>query len=225
MKSVEKQNQVVGDLNAIIRNDAGLYEGDLRYYFKILFNNASNTFNPYHNFRHITHFLWLCFDAINFYLEDGLTKTKKEIRELLIAAMFHDFDHTGVAGPDVINIERAVSALRRYCHPDDRSSIDIMEFFIRLSEYPHKIPSEEIDIFAQIMRDADMAQSLSLAWIQQVIFGLAAEKGVAPIEMLKSQDSFLCNLKFTTEWAKQRFPDEVLEMKIREVRELIELLE
>src|SRR5437899_12891226 len=88
--------EVRGILPQIVRNDQDLYEGDLSHYLKVIFNHAINLNNPYHNFRHMFHVLWLCHEACKFYA-DGLTKRDK--RNLLIAAVFHDFDHLGNSSP------------------------------------------------------------------------------------------------------------------------------
>lgn len=63
-------SELTGDLPEIIGNEENLYEGKLILYFRILFCNSTNLKNPYHNFRHT--------------------------RNLLIAALFHDFDHTAI---------------------------------------------------------------------------------------------------------------------------------
>jgi len=34
-------------------NEENLYEGNLIYYFQVLFFMAKNLYNPYHNFRHM----------------------------------------------------------------------------------------------------------------------------------------------------------------------------
>src|SRR5580704_3760633 len=84
--------EVTGDLPEIIGNEKGLYEGDLIFYFQTLFFRSSNLHNPYHNFRHMLHVLWLCYKACLHY-EKKLTP--REMRNLLVAALFHDFDHPG----------------------------------------------------------------------------------------------------------------------------------
>lgn len=221
---MRKNKEFVGSLPAIVKNDEGYYLGDLRYYFKILFTKAQNLNNPYHNFRHITHFLRLSFDAIRFYLNDSRMGSLRQRRNFLIASIFHDFDHTGKAGPDIINIERAVKAFKTYCHPDDIDYQDEIENLIRSSEYPHKSSTEKISLHAQLMRDIDLTQAISSAWIQQVVFGLAAEQGKQPIELLKAQETFCNNLKFSTAWAKQKFTTDILAGKIQEVREFVEIL-
>ena len=52
--------EITGDIPEIIGNEENLYEGNLILYFCTLFYNANNLKNPYHNFRHTLHVLWLC---------------------------------------------------------------------------------------------------------------------------------------------------------------------
>src|SRR3989344_3475929 len=116
---MSKTSKVRGSIPEIIRNDADLYEGNLEDYFRSVFHHAGNLFNPYHNFRHMFHVLWLCYQACVFYAPKH-AMTKREMRNLLIAALFHDFDHAGKAGPDSVNIKKAVSGLLRYIMPEDK---------------------------------------------------------------------------------------------------------
>ena len=46
-------SEVTGDVPKIIGNEESLYEGDLNEYFRVLFFESSNIYNPYHNFRHM----------------------------------------------------------------------------------------------------------------------------------------------------------------------------
>ncbi len=214
--------RVRGSLPSIIHNDGGLYESDLVGYFRTIFFTAQNLDRPYHNFRHMFHVTWLCYQACLFYCSE---LTKRQRRNLLIAAMFHDFDHSGMMGNDDLNIARAIRGLEKHLTDEDRPHFDDISSLIRATEYPYKISSDQLELRAQIIRDADLSQGLSVAWIQQVVFGLAAEWGKKPLEVLKSQIPFCGNLKFHTEWGQQMFPQKSIEGKIREVRELLDLLE
>src|SRR3989344_637442 len=214
--------EVRGSLPAIVRNDLGLYEGDLKHYFRAVFFGAKNLTNPYHNFRHLCHVLWLCHDACLFYANE---LTKREMRELLIAALFHDFDHTGKTGPDSANIEKALKGLRRCVQDKDLESLIRIGEIICATEYPYTVASENLDLSCQIIRDADLSQALSVAWIQQVVFGLASEWGRQPMDVLKTQDAFHGSLRLRTEWASTKFPQSVINEKLAEARELRDLLE
>lgn len=215
--------QSSGSLPTIIRNDAQVYQGDLVYYFQVLFNQAQNLTHPYHNFRHMCHVLWLCHTACLFYRD---AMSPQEMRDLLIGALFHDFDHSGLMGDDYINIQRAVKGLHMHI-----LTIDLPRFahiavdLIEATEYPYTISPEKLGLEGKILRDADMSQAFSVAWIQQVVFGLALEWKKKPIDVLKMQRPFLSNLSFHTVWAKQQFPQCEIAGKIDEAQQLIELLE
>lgn len=210
-----------GSLPGIIRNDDKLYEGTLTHYFQVVFNHAQNLSRPYHNFRHMTHVMWLCYDACIFYKH---ALNRRQMRDLLIAALFHDFDHGGMFGNDDLNIERSIRGLRKHVLEEDRPQLPVIEALIRATQYPHLKPLDELDLSAQILSDADVSQALSVAWIQQVIFGLAGEWDNTPADLLRAQESFLSNLRFATAWARERFPGKVIADKIVEVRGLVEIL-
>lgn len=221
----EPRSLFAGSLPEVISNTHNLYEGNLEAYFKILFNYAQNLRYPYHNFRHMTHVVYQCYQACEFY-KDQLDP--KSMRSLLVAAIFHDFDHSGRFGNDDLNIQAATRAFWHHVLPDE--DIPLVEYLIRVTEFPPQIVlsiagSEEQRLCGGIIRDADLSQAFSVAWIQQVIFGLAAEWGKTPLEVLKMQESFLQNMKLNTEWAKTAFPDNELQAKISEARALLKILE
>jgi hypothetical protein len=215
-----------GDIPEIIGNDHGLYEGDLTGYFRTLIFHATNLSRPYPNLRHMLHVTWLCYQAADFY-RDRLTP--RQIPNLLIAALFHDFDHPGQPHPgaddsDGINIGRAIAALRRHLEPEDRPFLPVIEALIEATHYPHVVAGEQLDLSGQIIRDADLAQALSPVWIQQIVIGLAREQRVSPLDVLKMQPAFLAALSFNTEWAHERFPARLVAAKIAEAERLLALL-
>jgi len=213
--------RTTGSLPDVIRNSEGLYEGNLIHYFRIVFNFAQNLCNPYHNFRHMFHIVWLCYEACRFY-RDRLTP--QQMRNLLIAALFHDFDHSGMAGHDDLNIERAVRGMRRYLTKEDQPFAEAIEELVRTTQFPYVVDANDLDLCGEILRDADVSQALSVAWIQQCIFGLAAEWGMKPSEVLRRQEPFLKSVAFHTSWAQLRFSNVDIQAKIEETRELVSLL-
>jgi hypothetical protein len=219
--------EVTGDLPGIIGNDERLYEGDLTLYFRVLFFKSSNLYKPYHNLRHMLHVLWLCHKACRYYRSE---LSPRQMRNLLIAALFHDFDHPGHPhpgedDPDRINIPIAIAGLRRFITPADRLFLPEIEALIEATHYPYKIASDKLDLLGRIIRDADLAQALSTAWIQQVVIGLAQEWGVAPLEVLKGQAAFLTGLSFHTCWARELFPRAGIQAKAEEAEQLLRLLQ
>ncbi len=215
-------NGVTGNIPSIVENDERLYEGDLAIYFRVVWFAAKNLNNPYHNARHLLHVLWLCHEACKYYREQF---TPRKMRNLLIAALFHDFDHSGKAGQDIVNIEQAIKGLDLHILPEDRPFFDEISGLIGISEYPYRITSGLLNLQAQILRDADLCQALDPAWIQQVIFGLAAEWKIEPIEVLRKQTNFFRAVGFSTQWAREKFPKEKVEEKIAEAVRLLTILE
>jgi hypothetical protein len=214
-------NLTKGSLPAVIRNDEGLYEGDLIHYFKAVFNHATNLFNPYHNFRHMFHVLWLCHEACKFY-RDRLSP--RPMRILLIAALFHDFDHSGKAGNDDLNIERSVRGLETYITEADRPLIEEIAKLIKATQYPYVVEADTLELSGLILRDADVSQCLSVAWIQQCVFGFAEEWNVTPCEVLRRQKPFLDSVRFHTSWAQNQFSHVDIKAKIQEAMEILDLL-
>jgi hypothetical protein len=220
--SANHRLEIKGSLPEIIRNDADLYEGDLTYYLRVVFRHATNLNNPYHNFRHTCHVLWLCYQACIFYSN---TLSRKEMRDLLIASLFHDFNHTGKSGPDSVNIARAVAGVRRYITNEDSPELDNIISLIGATEYPHTSHRSTLSLPSQILRDADLAQALDKVWLQEVVFGLASEWGKTPYEVLRGQTAFHNRLRFHTSWAQDRFPRAIIEQKIAEANELLAILD
>jgi hypothetical protein len=210
----------IKSLPEVISNSAGLYEGNLEHYLRVLFTNAQNLWFPYHNFRHMLHVTWLAYQGCEFY-KDHLSKV--DMRDILVAALFHDFDHSGMLGNDDLNIERAVRALIKYQLPEDRPRISHIIALIRATEYPPTTKNETL--CADILRDADLSQAFSTAWVQQVVFGLAAEWRQSPLEVLRQQHGFLSSLKLRSDWARGLFPQEVIDAKIAEANALLSILE
>ena len=171
------------------------------------------------------HVFWLCYEACKFYIKHGSSLTPRRIKNLLLAAMFHDFDHSGRLGDDDLNITRAIRALERCILPEDKPWLEEISHMMRVTEFPYVIADEKLNLYEQIIRDADMSQSFNVAWVQQVIFGLASEWNKKPIEVFKLQEPFINGIKFRTEWTRQTFPQEVIVAKIAEAKGYIQLLE
>ena len=208
-------------LAIIIRNDEELYRGDLVHYFRTVFSQAQNLLNPYHNFRHMSYVLRQCYDACKFYQRE---LTPESARALLIAAMFHDFDHSGMMGNDDLNIERAIRSVHKYVIESDRLILGEIINLIKLTEFPYLIPHKDLNLSGLIIRDADMTQALGINWMQDVILGLASEWRKEPAGVLCRQEGFLSQLKFHTRWAQELFPQTEIDAKVQEIQYLSALI-
>lgn len=205
----------------IILNTSGLYQGDLGHYFRVTMAHATNLKHPYHNFRHVFHVMWLCYAACVFYRTE---LSPRQMRNLLIAAIFHDFNHSGRTGDDFFNIQVAIMALGMYIAEEDRPFLADIEALIRPTEYPYKVAAATLSLSGQILRDADASQALSVAWVQQIIFGLSSEMSIGPIKVFEMQEAFLRGIKFATQWAREMFSSEVIEEKITEAKGYLEII-
>jgi len=208
-------------LPSILKNERDLYEGDLVYYFRVIIKYATNLKNPYHNLRHMLHITWLSYDACIYYRRQ---LSRKQMRILLIAALFHDFDHSGKVGNDQKEIKRAIVGLKKHIQKQDLPLLEQITELIKITEFPHQESLSALSLEAQILRDADLSQGLSDTWIQQSAIGLGVESSVDPVKMLKEQISFYNNLNFKTVWAKKKFTKKKIKDRQQEIREYLSLL-
>ncbi len=134
-------------------------------------NNPSSHI-PYHNLYHAQTVALTCWHAAQF---ANLSKTDKQA--LILAALFHDFGHSGGVLPDADNIRIATDALRfaqaaLTLNPAlVESAIDI----ISATQYPYVLePETEMQ---RIIRDADLCQILYEGW-ESMLDGLRREMSV-----------------------------------------------
>jgi len=160
-----------------------------------------------------------CYEALEYYQNSLPPSTG---RALLIAALFHDYDHSGHSGDDKQEVDKAINRMKQALLPEDKPFCDKIETIIRATQYPH-IEKADLSLPEQIIRDADMTQSFSNVWLQEVIFGLAKESQRSPLDILKLQLDFLPQITFYTKWAKRKYAC-TKSKKLKEVRELLELL-
>src|SRR5437762_12648381 len=96
-------------------------------------------------------------------------RAERDKRNLLIAAVFHDFDHLGNSSPDQINIDRAIAGLQAHVTEEDVPHLATIEALIQATHYPYLVHSESLDLHARIIRAADVGQTLTAAWSQHGI--------------------------------------------------------
>jgi hypothetical protein len=191
----------------------------LRYYHWLVFR-APNIFNPYHNARHAYTVLISVHDGLD-YNQYILPPDKRVLRGILISAILHDYGHSGKTGNDAREIQTAIKVLRSLILDSDRDLWPGIEELIGYSEFPYA--NFNVPLAAQILRDADRSQVFSETWLQQVVFGLAAESGRDPLDLLKQQIDFLNHLQFETDWAQQKFGPQIT-AKLAEVQAHLQIM-
>jgi len=172
-----------------------IYKGDLYHYFRFLLTASSNN-NPYHNLVHSCYVLEKTYEAA---LYSGLFS--RNVRNLLIAAMFHDYGHSGKIGHEDKEIEKALYFLREIILPEDKSYTESIASLILATKYPYQ-EDEDLNEAALILRDADLSQILDNNWFELCVIGLSQEMGLGLKEMLKENIRFLKDLKFQSSWGK-----------------------
>jgi hypothetical protein len=209
----------VNNIAKIINNSEGLYEGDLRYYYQIVFY-APNVRNPYHNFRHMIHVLCSAYEAAKFCRYASFFGARR-FRTVLLSALVHDYGHSGVMGNDHQEVLTAIASFKKFALEEDKYIWDEVEELVLATEFPYS--DQPISPGAGILRDADASQVFSDAWLQQNVFGLAYEMNTLPVICMEKEIEYLQNLKFYSDWGKEvLFPK--VSRKIFEVKELLDLL-
>ncbi len=176
----------------------------LRAYDYVVARNPSNEL-PYHNLHHTSCLTIHCAEgAVAMDLPD------ERRRPLLVAAVFHDFGHSGGAQSDEHNIRVAVAAFKAHA-AEDASFGDCLPEIVRLIETTQFPPIDEAATLSEkIIRDADLMQVYVPGWREQILNGLREEiavskgKSVSLSEMTQIQLSFMRAVKWNTPWAVKR---------------------
>lgn len=157
---------------------------------------------PYHNTYHSETVAMFCHEAASY-----AKLNDEDTRALVLAALFHDFGHSGGRQPDAMNIERAVQACKSYGLQTgiDSKVLAVAERLIRCTEYPYKVaPQDELEC---IIRDADMMQIMDANWGEMVLEGLYAEQHLSrpqlnQEEFVKSSLKFYQAVKMHSKWGR-----------------------
>lgn len=161
---------------------------------------------PYHNLDHMLTVTKWCGRIASMMALDAT-----EEKALLLAAIFHDFNHTAGKEEDHANIELAVAGLRRFCeiHRMEDEIRDLAIDNIRVTEYPFIY--EPKTLAQKIIRDADIMQSPEPNRVEVLATGLRRElevkfkRKITRSEFCKNQVSFLEGIKLYTTPAQVMF--------------------
>jgi hypothetical protein len=181
---------------------------ELQKGFSWIMKNSTSNHLPYHNFNHLLTVVRYTYGACQFY-----QLSKKEELEMLLAALFHDVNHSGGKETDDVNVEEAKTTLRWFVEEFYSDTLDSDEIcrIIHATQYPYIIEPEDMDLKQQIIRDADLMQVFEYNWIQQNMMGLCSEMGITMDKMIPGQKDFLMGAQFNTNWGifwkEQRWKD------------------
>lgn len=157
------------------------------------FNPSNNL--PYHNWYHACCMVEKVVEGANYH-----NLPYRSIRHLILAALFHDFAHSGGKQTDTSNITKAISAVNQFeynwSRTPDKDSIDLREVkqLIYVTEYPYVL--DPVCIEQKIIRDADLMQGLRSTWKEMIIDGLRIEMSIRLGKELTQEDMCLGQVKF-----------------------------
>lgn len=191
--------------NTLTNNMEYLYtklnELELQEIYKYVMTTNKSKYLPYHNNFHLEQ---VCKYAL---LNSEYENISIEEQKLLaIAALFHDYNHSGSGKNDDDNIREAVSGFLDYQY-NSKNELKSEEKLvvwkaIKSTRYPYLTEGTELPLLDKILRDADILQSLFCQnYINGVVGAIATESNMTIEVMLKVQIQFLENTKFLTNFA------------------------
>jgi hypothetical protein len=187
----------------------------------ITFINESNPSNnaPYHGIDHL-------FEVFKFsytiFENDTLCKSIKINKlELLIACLFHDYNHSTGRLKDSENISNAIDGLTEFHKIYPEFDLEISKDIIRATEYPYTLPDEGLTIEQQIIRDSDMCYLFNDISIVKLYQGLRTEFNQNLDDFLSNQSKFLDNVQFYTEKCQQMWSYSYKDVRKKELEMLI----
>lgn len=172
--------------------------------FKYILLNSKSNNGPYHNLNHLLTVLKYCYLGA---LSEGI-KDEKELRELLIAAIFHDVNHTIGKEKDDVNVQNSKDAIGKFVKQEEiDADTDYMNKLLDATQYPYVIEGKDLDLKQGIIRDADLMQVFEYNWIHQNIAGLSSELKMDFLDFVQPQRKFLESAAFNTDWGKKMHKD------------------
>ena len=211
----------------ILAGHALLSEG-----FKYVLAHNSSAMAPYHNTRHL-----MCVVKYVDYLlraerKLGACECEDELDELslLLAALFHDVDHSMGKLDDEANVQNAKAAFA--CFLDVTDTGDIREEWlwqrvcrlIDATQYPYAIPSAQLTYEQGVIRDADLMQAYDDDMFHHLTMGLSIELGTPLMKTLEGNIVFHSAVTPCTE-SGRAYRELALPALLREFSEYIKLLE
>lgn len=219
MDKAERMNILAGTLrsnlaeaSSIKKNENKLIEAIeiidkyeyLQKAFKYILLHSKSNNGPYHNLNHLLTVLKYCY--LGALSED--IKNEKELRELLIAAIFHDVNHTIGKEKDDVNVKNSKEAISKFVKQEEIDvDIDYINKLLDATQYPYIIEGKDLDLKQGIIRDADLMQVFEYNWIHQNIAGLSSELKMDFLDFVQPQRKFLESATFNTDWGKKMYKD------------------
>lgn len=171
----------------------------LRKAFKYIIKNNKSNGAPYHNLNHLLTVTKAVYDGVS----EETTADDKMMKEMLITAIFHDFNHSAGKTTDDKNIEEAKKGIKNFLKEEKiDADFKFISEVLDATQYPYIIDKKDLNIYQGIIRDADIVQVMMYNWIHQSAFGLSQEFGKSFEEFIPAQKKFIESVEFNTQWGK-----------------------
>jgi len=163
-----------------------------------IIKESKSNFSPYHNLNHN-----ITVTVFSYYIGKIEKISSKEMKELLIAAIFHDFNHSAGESKDDINVKNAKKGIKEFIEKNKIVvDLDAIDKILDATEFPYKVNEEDLNIQQKIIRDADLTQLFEPTRLQANFLGLQKEQKIEYKKQLENQEKFYKVLKFRTKLGK-----------------------
>lgn len=192
----------------------------LKSALEYIVQNNSSIHAPYHNIIHIMN---MCHSITEIYINQGDIK-EEEYNNLLLAALFHDVNHSQGVDTDKHNVIIAINTFIEFTNTLDSENVcdeQAIILLIKTTQYPYTV--DVITMSQKIIRDADLMQSIKLDTLfGHNVCGLKTEigKDLQWDDFLKRNSSFLLNVEMLTPYminkynnTKQQIQEYIIELE------------
>ena len=166
-----------------------------------ILKNSKSIYSPYHNLNHN-----VTATVFAYYTGKSEKLSKEEMKELLIAAIFHDYNHTAGESKDDVNIKNAKKGVKQFV---EENKVDVnlekIDDILDATEFPYKIEDDKLNIQQKIIRDVDLMQLFEPMRLQFNYLGLQKEAGITFEKQLENQQKFYKILNFKTKFGKELY--------------------
>jgi hypothetical protein len=173
--------------------------------FRYIIDNNESNFAPYHNFNHMLRVMYYCNKGCIFHKIEGKRKTN-----VLLAALFHDFNHSQGEESDEVNVKRAIAGVRDFYENNamNKNSVNIEKVveIIQATQYPYVIEADDLSLEQAIIRDADLMPTLDPDWLNNIIVGLMKEMKIDNFKtMCEGQVKFHQGIRMCSTWGETMY--------------------
>lgn len=180
---------------------------------------------PYHNTYHTYCMVLNCYEGG---CHEGISQS--HLKALLVAALFHDYNHFGGKQPDDVNVAEAIRCLKlalQACPVLTPEEEAVAINTVQITKYPYE--GDPLEVTEMIIRDADLMQPYEerADVLLTQYMGLKAEVEISrktiytPAEFGEGNHRFLGDRVWHTRWAADKAVRQAWEEKKLTLKNLL----